>query len=50
MAAWGYKLYLQVLKVSLTSERSEQVRETLALEDKIRIPIGHEMFCSLYRY
>ena len=30
MAAWGYEFYLLVLKVSLTSERSEppQVTET----------------------
>ena len=27
MAAWGYEFYLRVLKVSLTSERSEGVRE-----------------------
>ena len=26
MAAWGYKFYLLMLKVSLTSERNEQVR------------------------
>ena len=32
MAAWGYEFYLQVrvLKVSLTSERSERVRDTLS--------------------
>ena len=28
MAAWGYGFYLLVLKVSLTSERSERVRDT----------------------
>ena len=28
MAAWGYEFYLRVLKVSLTSERSERVRDT----------------------
>ena len=39
MAAWGYEFYLRVLKVSLTSERSERVEEILsAREDKIRIP------------
>ena len=32
MAARGYEFYLRVLQVSLTSERSERVR------DKIRIP------------
>ena len=30
MAAWGYEFYLRVLKVSLTSERSEQVRDTFS--------------------
>ena len=29
MAARGYEFYLRVLKVSLTSERSERVRDTL---------------------
>ena len=38
MAARGYEFYLRVLKVSLTSERSERVRDTSAREDKIRIP------------
>ena len=38
MAAWGYEFYLRVLKVSLTSERSERVRDTFRLKDKIRIP------------
>ena len=30
MAAWGYEFYLRVLKVSLTSERSERVRDTFS--------------------
>ena len=30
MAAWGYEFYLLVLKVSLTSERSERVRDTFS--------------------
>ena len=39
MAARGHKFYLRVLKVSLTSERSERVRDVLSSrEDKIRIP------------
>ena len=38
MAAWGYEFYLRVLKVSLTSERSEQVRDTFSIQNKIRIP------------
>ena len=38
MAARGYEFYLQVLKVSLKSERSERVRDTFSAEDKIRIP------------
>ena len=29
-AAWGYEFYLRVLKVSLTSERSERVRNTFS--------------------
>ena len=37
MAARGYEFYLLVLKVSLKSERSERVRDTLARENKIRI-------------
>ena len=36
MAAWGYEFYLLLLKVSLSSERSDLVRDTQ--EDKIRIP------------
>jgi len=28
MAAWGYEFYLLVLKVFLTSERSERLRDT----------------------
>ena len=38
MAAWGYEFYLRALKVSLTNERSERMRDTSAREDKIRIP------------
>ena len=38
MAAWGYEFYLRVLKVSLTSERSERVRYTFSTQDKILIP------------
>ena len=30
MAARGYEFYLQVLKVSLMSERSERVRDTFS--------------------
>ena len=30
MAAQGYEFYLQVLKVPLTSERGEQVRDTFS--------------------
>ena len=30
MAARGYEFYLRVLKVSLTSERSERVRDTFS--------------------
>ena len=39
MAAREYEFYLRELKVSLTSERSERVRDNFsAREDKIRIP------------
>ena len=38
MAAWGYKFYLLMLKVSLTSERNKRSEILSALEDKIRIP------------
>ena len=38
MAAWGYEIYLLVLKVSLTRSLRSLVIEILsALEDKIRI-------------
>ena len=30
MATWGYEFYLRVLKVSLTSEQSERVRDTFS--------------------
>ena len=30
MATWGYEFYFRVLKVSLTSERSERVRDTFS--------------------
>ena len=33
MAARGYEFYLRVLKVSLTSERSERVRDTFSTRD-----------------
>ena len=32
MAAWEYEFYLRVLKVSLTSERSERVRDTFSMK------------------
>ena len=32
MAAWGYEFSLLLLKVSLTSERSEQVRDTFSTQ------------------
>ena len=31
MAAWGYK-FIQALKVSLTSEQSERVRDTFSTQ------------------
>ena len=51
MAAQGYEFYLRVLKVSLTSERSERVRDTLEHEKiKFVSPSGYVMFCLFYRY
>ena len=45
MAAWEYEFYLRVLKVSLTRERSERVRDTFSTEKiKFVSPSGHEMF------
>ena len=38
MAAWGYEFYLLVLKVSLICLLRSLVRDSSALEDKIRIP------------
>ena len=32
MTAWKYEFYLLMLKVSLTSERSEQVRDTFSTQ------------------
>ena len=37
MAARGYEFYLRVLLVSLTSKRSERVRDTISMRDEIRI-------------
>ena len=52
MATRGYKFYLQVLKVSLTSEWSEQEGEKYFQHEKIKFvsPSGHVMFCLLNRY
>ena len=48
MATWGYEFYLQVLKVSLTSECSERVRDTISTRRfKLVSPSGHVMFCLL---
>ena len=42
MAAWGYEFYLLVLKVSLTSERSERVRDAFSTRRKKFVsPRGH---------
>ena len=38
MAAREYEFYLRELKASLTSERSERVRDNFSARDKIRIP------------
>ena len=51
MAARGYEFYPLVLKVSLTSERSD-TRERYFQHEKIKFvsPSGHVMFSLLYRY
>ena len=48
IAARGYEFYLRVLKVSLTSERSERYFQ----HEKIKFvsSSGHVMFCLFYRY
>ena len=38
MAARGYEFYLRVLKVSLTSEQSERVRDTFSMRGKNSYP------------
>ena len=38
MAAWGYEFSLPVLLVSLTSERSELVRDTISTGRKNSYP------------
>ena len=52
MATRGYEFYLQVLKVSLTSEWSEQEGEKYFQHEKIKFvsPSGHVMFCLFNRY
>ena len=44
MAARGYEFYLRVLKVSLTSERSERMRDTFSTSNV------EVVFCLFYRY
>ena len=41
MAAWGYEFYLLVLKVSLSSERSERVRDTFNTRMYVIVVQGH---------
>ena len=47
MAAQGCKFYLRVLKVSLTSERSERVRDTFSTRRSNPYPQA-AMKCSVY--
>ena len=47
MAAWVYEFYLQVLKVSLTSERSERVRDAFSARRENSYPQA-AMKCSFY--
>ena len=47
MAARGYDFYLRVLKVSLTSERSERVRDTFSMRRLNSYPQA-AMKCSVY--
>ena len=50
MAAWGYEFYLRVLKASLTSERSERVRDTFSTSKiKFVSPSGH-VISSIYHH
>ena len=37
MAAWGYEFYLRVLKVSLTSEWNERVRDTFLISNSCNL-------------
>ena len=46
MAARGYEFYIRVLKVSLTSERSERVRDTFKVE-RIFLSSNCLLFCVL---
>ena len=51
MAARGYEFYLRMLKVSLTNERSERVRDTFSSKKiKFVSPSGHVLLCLFYRY
>ena len=47
MAAWVYEFYLRVLKVSLTSERSERVRDAFSARRENSYPQA-AMKCSFY--
>ena len=47
MAAWVYELYLRVLKVSLTSERSERVRDAFSARRENSY-LQAAMKCSFY--
>ena len=47
MAVWGYKFYLRVMNASLTSERSERVRDTFSMRRQNLYPQA-AMYCSVY--
>ena len=49
MAAWGYKFYLLVLKVSLTSERNERVRDFQHEKIKFVSPRSHVISSISFR-
>ena len=47
MAARGYEFYLRLLKVSLTSERSERVRDFFSTMKKCSPTTKTRMLCNM---
>ena len=48
MAAWGNEFYFRVLKVSLTSEQSERVRDTFSKSFEVNYIDADEIAHVLY--